>query len=152
MEGRYHDPKPTMMLMSAALALEYAERSTGNYHAVDNEQMIVLADTRGDAAFLDCVCRNLSMMRYYVEPDGSVFTDNSTQQDRGVMTHLDQYWFQYCFTGKLRVPIRFEICLSPGNREPFTAYVTAFTPVRRTLAFRRIPWVDSLSAGVPPAR
>jgi hypothetical protein len=79
---------------------EYAERSTGNYNVVNNEQMIVLADTRGDPTFLDCVSRNLSMMRYYVEPDGSVFTDNSTRQDRGVTTYLDQYWFQYYLMGR----------------------------------------------------
>ena len=79
---------------------EYAERSTGNYNVVNNGQMIVLADTRGDSTFLDCVSRNLSMMRYYVEPEGSVFTGNSTRQDRGVTTYLDQYWFQYYLVGK----------------------------------------------------
>ncbi len=79
---------------------EYAERSAGNYNVVNNEQMIVLADTRGDSTFLDCVCRNLSMMRYYLEPDGEVFTENSTRQDRGVTTYPDQYWFQFYLMGR----------------------------------------------------
>jgi hypothetical protein len=81
---------------------EYAERSAGNYNAVNNEQMIVLADARGDPTFLDCVARNLSMMRYYAEPDGSIFTENSTRQDRGVTTYPDRYWFQYYLVGRRR--------------------------------------------------
>ncbi|MCX7030553.1 MAG: hypothetical protein NTU62_10595, partial [Spirochaetes bacterium] len=81
---------------------EYSERSAGNYNVVNNEQMIVLADTRGDSTFLDCVTRNLEMMRYYVEPDGSVFTGNSTRQDRGVKTYLDQYWYHYYIVGRRR--------------------------------------------------
>lgn len=79
---------------------EYAERSAGTYNAVNNEQMISLADSRKDPAFLECVCRNLSMMRYYVEPDGSVFTGNSTRQDRGVRAWLDPYWYHYYLVGR----------------------------------------------------
>jgi hypothetical protein len=110
-------------------------------------------------------------------------------------------------TGWRGVPVRFEICLSPGaflegdsfareakpgetmlvtsgvlrvrqgldaiaigplfaehretsgvydsearSRELFTAYASAFTPVRRSLAFRRIPWAESLATGAPLTR
>ena len=79
---------------------EYAERSAGNYNTVNNEQMISLADSRKDPAFLECACRNLSMMRYYVEPDGSVFTGNSTRQDRGARAWLDPYWYHYYLVGR----------------------------------------------------
>jgi hypothetical protein len=79
---------------------EYAERSAGIYNVVNNEQMIALADGRGDPAFLDCVCRNLSMMPYYVEPDGSIFTGNSARQDRGARAWLDPYWYHFYLVGR----------------------------------------------------
>lgn len=81
---------------------EYAERSAGTYNNVNNEQMISLADSRANPAFLECACRNLSMMRYYVEPDGSVFTGNSTRQDRGARAWLDPYWYHYYLLGRRR--------------------------------------------------
>jgi hypothetical protein len=78
---------------------EYAERSAGNYNMVNNDQMIVLSAERGDSSFLEHVRRNLAMMLSYVDPDGSVFTNNSTRQDRGKKVYLDQYYFNYLYAG-----------------------------------------------------
>jgi hypothetical protein len=79
---------------------EYAERSAGNYNFVNNEQMIALAEERGDPSFYRYVARNLKMMEAYVDPDGSVFTNNSTRQDRGVKIYLDHYWPHYYLMGR----------------------------------------------------
>jgi hypothetical protein len=79
---------------------EYAERSAGNYNHVNNEQMITLADAYTDPAYLSHAVRNLEMMQCYVEPDGAVFTGNSTRQDRGVTTYLDAYWYHYYLLGR----------------------------------------------------
>ncbi|HOX32287.1 MAG TPA: hypothetical protein PLB91_08145 [Spirochaetales bacterium] len=81
---------------------EWAERSAGNYNAVSNDQMIILAEELGDGSYLDHVERNLEMMLSYVEPDGSVFTNNSTRQDRGRRTYLDQYWFEFLYLARRR--------------------------------------------------
>ena len=81
---------------------EWAERSAGNYNMVSNDQMIILAEEFGDPSYLDHVERNLDMMLAYVEPDGSVFTNNSTRQDRGKKTYLDQYWFEFLFIARRR--------------------------------------------------
>ncbi|OHE63024.1 MAG: hypothetical protein A2Z99_03855 [Treponema sp. GWB1_62_6] len=78
---------------------EYAERSAGNYNMVNNDQMIILSGELSDASFLEYVRRNLSMMLAYVDPDGSVFTNNSTRQDRGKKVYLDQYFFNYLYAG-----------------------------------------------------
>ena len=61
---------------------EYAERSTGNYNAVVNNAMMALFRETGDESYLGYVRRNLGMMLYYIDPDDTIFTENSTRQDR----------------------------------------------------------------------
>lgn len=78
---------------------EYAERSAGNYNNVNNDQMVILSQERKDPSFLEPVRRNLSMMLAYVDPDGAVFTNNSTRQDRGRKVYLDQYYYNYLYAG-----------------------------------------------------
>jgi hypothetical protein len=81
---------------------EWSERSAGGYNIVNDEQMMALAAERNDDSFLDSVERNLRMMLAYVDPDGSVFTNNSTRQDRGKKTWLDSYWYLYFYMAKRR--------------------------------------------------
>src|SRR5690606_2938657 len=76
---------------------EYAERSSGNYNHVNNEQMIILAKETGDPSYLEYVRRNLDMMINYFEPDGTIFTGNSTRQDRGKKVYPDIYYNQYLY-------------------------------------------------------
>ena len=84
---------------------EYAERSAGNYNRVNNDAMLLLADATGDDTFYEPVMRNLRMMLTYMEPDGSVFTNNSTRQDRGVKSYPTDYYFEYLYMGsRFRVP------------------------------------------------
>lgn len=74
---------------------EYAERSSGNYNAVVNNSMLALWQETGDDAYLGYVRRNLQMMLTYIDPDGLVFTQNSTRQDLGRRDRPDRYFYQY---------------------------------------------------------
>lgn len=76
---------------------EYAERSTGTYNAVVNNAMMALFEETGDKKFLGYVQRNLAMMLTYIDPDGTVFTQNSTRQDQGKRQYADNYFYQYLF-------------------------------------------------------
>ena len=62
---------------------EFTERSAGIYNAVNDNAFMILAEELSDPTLLDPVAKNLDMMFSYLEPDGSVFTWNSTRQDKG---------------------------------------------------------------------
>lgn len=76
---------------------EYAERSAAIYNAVNNEAMIILAEETGEETYLDHVKRNLNMMFTYIDPDGSLFTQNSIRQDKGVKYFPDRYYPIYLY-------------------------------------------------------
>jgi hypothetical protein len=76
---------------------EYAERSTGNYNAVVNNAMMALYQETGDDKYLGYVRRNLRMMFYYIDPDDTIFTQNSTRQDQGKQMYADKYFYQYLY-------------------------------------------------------
>lgn len=76
---------------------EYAERSTGNYNAVVNSAMIAMYEEGKDESFLGYVERNLAMMLTYIDPDDTIFTQNSTRQDKGKLEYGDKYFYQYLF-------------------------------------------------------
>lgn len=80
---------------------EFAERSAGNYNQVNDDQMIRLYLATGDRTFLEAAARNLEMMFCYFEPDGSVFTGNSTRQDMGRKVYADSYYILYLLVGWL---------------------------------------------------
>ncbi|MBE5831789.1 MAG: hypothetical protein E7306_08635 [Butyrivibrio sp.] len=74
---------------------EYAEKSAGNYNRVNNDAMITLAESTGDASYEEHVVRNLRMMLHYWEPDGSVFTANSTRFDKDRLMYPTDYYTEY---------------------------------------------------------
>ena len=76
---------------------EYAERSTGNYNAVVNNAMMAMYQETGEESFLGYVERNLAMMLNYVDPDDTIFTQNSTRQDQGKKEYADKYFYQYLY-------------------------------------------------------
>lgn len=85
---------------------EYAERSTGNYNAVVNNAMMAMYEESKDEYYLGFVERNLKMMMYYYEPDGTIFTQNSTRQDQGKAAYPNQYFYQYLYMAtKLQDPL-----------------------------------------------
>ena len=78
---------------------EYAEKSAGNYNAVNNDAMLLLAEGLGDDAYEQHVIRNLRMMLTYWEPDESVFTANSTRFDKDRLVYADGYYLEYLAMG-----------------------------------------------------
>lgn len=76
---------------------EYAERSAGIYSYVTNEGLILMGRYLKRPEFYEYVKRNLYMLRYYMEPDGSIFTMNSTRQDRGTKVWAEKYLSQYLY-------------------------------------------------------
>ena len=80
---------------------EFAERSAGHYNQVNDDQMIRLFLATGDKKYLLAAKKNLTMMLSYIDPDGSVFTNNSTRQDYGKKVYLDSYYMLFLLTGYL---------------------------------------------------
>lgn len=80
---------------------EFAERSAGNYNQVNDDQMIRLYLATGDKRFLEAAEMNLRMMLKYIDPDDSVFTNNSTRQDYGRKVYLDTYYILFKLVGYL---------------------------------------------------
>lgn len=84
---------------------EYAEKSAGNYNAVNNDAMLLLADALEDDSYEQHVIRNLRMMLTYWEPDDTVFTANSTRFDKDRLVYPDGYYIEYLSMGvKYQIP------------------------------------------------
>ncbi len=81
---------------------EYSERSSGNYNRINDEAMIILYEQTGDVKYLDYARRNLEMMFFYFEPDGSIFTKNSTRYDKFKKFYPRDYYFDYLYVGFLQ--------------------------------------------------
>lgn len=81
---------------------EYAERSSGNYNRINDDAMILLYEETGDEKFLNYAQRNLRMMLSYFEPDGSIFTKNSTRYDSWCKFYPDHYYFDYLYVSYLK--------------------------------------------------
>lgn len=78
---------------------EFAERSAGNYNQVTDDQLLRLYLATDDRQYLEYIRRNLEMMYCYIEPDASVFTGNSTRQDKGTKVYLESYYPFFLLTG-----------------------------------------------------
>lgn len=78
---------------------EYTERSAGIYNVVNNRSFIIIAEELGMTQLLEYVSRNLNMVLQYVEPDGSIFTLNSTRQDNGKIIYPVNYYENYLLMG-----------------------------------------------------
>lgn len=83
---------------------EYAEKSSGNYNRINNRAMITMGHRTNDETFFQHAVRNLRMMLTYIQPDGSIFTGNSTRQDNGKRMYPKDYYMQY-----LEMGIRYHI-------------------------------------------
>ncbi len=84
---------------------EYSEKSAGNYNAVNNEAMLLLAAALEDDSFEQPIIRNLRMMLTYWEPDDSIFTANSTRFDKDRLVYPEGYYWTYVYLGaKYNIP------------------------------------------------
>ena len=78
---------------------EFAEKSAGNYNRINNDAMITMGRCTGDDTFFEYAVRNLRMMLTYIEPDGTIFTANSTRQDNGKRVFPKYYYWEYLTMG-----------------------------------------------------
>ena len=81
---------------------QYAERSTGGYNAVVNNAMISMYEESKEEKYLGYAERNLHMMLTFIDPDDTIFTQNSTRQDQGKTEYMDKYFYQYLYMTCLR--------------------------------------------------
>lgn len=79
---------------------EYTEKSSGYYNRINNEAMMTLSDCLQSPEYDEYAIRNLKMMMTYVEPDGSIFTCNSTRHDNGKYILPKAYYYEYLMLGK----------------------------------------------------
>lgn len=92
---------------------EYSEKSAGNYNRINNDAMILLSEITGDTSYEQNVLRNLRMMIHYIEPDGSIFTANSTRFDKDLLIYPTDYYMEYLRMGiKYNIPEFLEMCNS----------------------------------------
>lgn len=90
---------------------EYSEKSAGNYNRINNDAMILLSQVTGDASYEQHVLRNLRMMLTYIEPDGSIFTANSTRFDKDLLVYPTEYYMEYLRMGiKYNIPEFLQMC------------------------------------------
>lgn len=90
---------------------EFAEKSAGNYNSVNNDAMLMLSDALQDARYEQHTIRNLHMMLTYWEPDGSIFTANSTRFDKDRLVYPLSYYIEYLALGiKYNIPQFLGMC------------------------------------------
>ena len=78
---------------------EFSEKSSGNYNRINNDAMIAIGYVKQDRQYFEYAVRNLRMMLTYIEPDGSIFTANSTRQDNGKLVYPKDYYMEYLEMG-----------------------------------------------------
>ena len=78
---------------------EWTERSSGVYNVVCDNAFIIIAEELGEQKYLEPVRRNLEFMLYHMEPDGSIYTGNSTRQDVFQTVYPLSYYHLYLFMG-----------------------------------------------------
>jgi len=78
---------------------EFAERSAGGYNEINNRAMLLLAENLNKPELLEHVRRNLTLMRAFIHSDCSIFTENSTRQDKGTAPYAEKYAYQYLLCG-----------------------------------------------------
>ncbi|MBQ9308084.1 MAG: hypothetical protein IJ229_09180 [Clostridia bacterium] len=127
---------------------EFAERSSGTYNAVNDDQMLRLFLTTGDRQYLEAARRNLIMMLSYLEPDGSIFTFHSTRQDHGQRVWPGGYFWLYALCGYLSEDPALAAFAMPAWE---TAMAHGETP-RGLIQFMRFPELEAYIGKVPADR
>ncbi len=67
--------------------------------AVNNDSMMMLSQALHQPIYETYAVRNLSMTLSYIEPDGSIFTENSTRFDKDLRIYPRYYYWQYLTLG-----------------------------------------------------
>ncbi len=80
---------------------EFTERSAGGYNEINNRALLILAQELNMPNLLHHVKRNLYLMLGFINDDYSIFTENSTRQDKGNTIYAEKYAYQYLLCGYL---------------------------------------------------
>ena len=129
---------------------EYAERSTGNYNAVVDKSLILAYEMTRDKSYLDYVERNLQMMLYYIDTDDTIFTQNSTRQDRGNALYPDNYFYLYTYMADITGSKVFDAAahkmildnLTRGDTAPDCLYIFMLHDNMRNYQFKGYGFLD----------
>ncbi|WP_128545343.1 hypothetical protein [Larkinella soli] len=74
---------------------QYNERSTLIYSPLTNRLLITIARALKRPELLEPVRKNLSMMLYYVHPNGEVVSEASGRQDKALVGTMEGYFYPY---------------------------------------------------------
>ena len=74
---------------------EFSERSAITYNCVNDAAMLMLFEETGEKKYLEYARRNLHMMLTYLEPDDTIFSENSHRQDKGMTAYPRDYFYQF---------------------------------------------------------
>ncbi|HOP09919.1 MAG TPA: hypothetical protein PK629_00325 [Oscillospiraceae bacterium] len=62
---------------------EFTERSPGMYNAVNDNALLMMAEEGNMPELYPHVKKNMDLLFNYIEPDGTIFTQNSRRKDKG---------------------------------------------------------------------
>lgn len=62
---------------------EFTEKSTGVYNYVNDNALMIIGEELEEELYFDLARKNLDLTLCYLEPDGSLFTQNSVRVDKG---------------------------------------------------------------------
>lgn len=80
---------------------QYTEKSTNTYSPIVNRSLIIMARGLNKPELLDSVRKNLLMTLYYVHPNGEVVTEASNRQDKGTISNMSRYYYNYRYMALL---------------------------------------------------
>lgn len=71
---------------------EWSERSAGMYNAHCDNVFLSIYEMTGNEEYYNAVYRNLMLMRYYINSDFSMFTQNSRRKDKGEVGSVQMFY------------------------------------------------------------
>ena len=71
---------------------EWSERSAGMYNEHCDRVMLHIYEMTGNEEYYDAAYRNLMLMRYYINDDMSMFTQNSHRKDKGEVGSMPMFY------------------------------------------------------------
>jgi hypothetical protein len=80
---------------------QYTEKSTNTYSPIVNRSLIIMARGLNKPELLEPVRKNLLMTLYYVHPNGEVVTEASNRQDKGTISNMARYYYNYRYMALL---------------------------------------------------
>lgn len=76
---------------------EFTEKSISVYDPMVDLDLIILSENLMRPELLNYVQKNLEMVLYFLQADGSLFTANSCRQDKDIRAYPDKYFLPYLY-------------------------------------------------------